>query len=799
MADKVSIMKQTPLVKTALIIVMLFFVYDCATGTDEQTSSKAKWVIMIYMCADNNLEYASIFNMNQLERVGSNQNIKILVQWDRTPGYDSSNGNWTSTKRFLVSKDDSNSIIASEEIEDLGEVNMGNTTSLVEFINWTYQKYPSERYALSLWNHGGGWLGHTYDDTSNTCLTLESLSEALKTAGFGEEKKLDLLIFDECVMGLIDIAYEVAPYTRVMIASEDVIPGTGIDFVVPLSELTNNPNMDEKELAKSIVHAYEEFYAKQYIKPYVTLAAYDMERMPSAISATDSLSSLLINCVEEDWPLIGKSLSFSESFARSDGIAQFKLASNYYDLFDIVNLIGQRSTNRDVKYAANELKNAIRGVLIAEYHGNLHPYAYGMTVYFPDDENIYRSDYPTQSRFASETHWDEFLRSYIAAEKSDEIEPFIEIDSIYPQPSNISYPARVTGNTTGNNIAYLYRSIGTWNVSNFIVLNEHQLYRYYLGYKGGRRLPEFVDGRNNIDFTWAPIIDVLTNGKKTVVAPAVPLRSHEYYFSIDGKYKSHDEPKPFPARLIFDYRTGKMISSIRLDDNDMQISEFEISTGDIFQPEFTYYDSETHEIKTMVMDEISFVNSGIWLEPQLLKEGRYSIGLYVEDLSGNGNWTWRSIDIAGQPPLHPDISVRDLFGGWEGYGPYNDTKFVFEFSDHKISEEDIQTFRMVFGLEFPLCSIWRWGRLAICAPGKEVKKAQLIYRIRNRDGHTWITVILFPENQSNPIYMAFLVDLAGNELHMRDIFESGEYLLRRSFSNFNIDMHDTFRKHYNMT
>lgn len=797
MADKVSMMASTTLVKTALIIVMLLFVYNCATGIDEQASSKAKWVIMIYMCADNNLEYASIFNMNQLERVGSDQNIKILVQWDRSPGYDSSNGNWTSTKRFLVSKDDSNSIIASEELEDLGEVDMGNMTSLVEFINWTYQNYPSERYALSLWNHGSGWLGHTYDDTSNTCLTLESLSEALKTAGFEGEKKLDLLVFDECVMGLLDTAYAMTPYTRVLIASEDVIPGTGIDFVVPLSELANNPNMDEKELAESIVHAYGKFYARQYIKPYVTLAAYDMERMPSVINATNNLSSILINCVEDDWPLIGKSLIFSESFARSDGIAQFKLTSNYYDLLDFANILGQSSTNMDIKDAADELKNAIRGALITECHGNLHPYAYGMAVYFPDDENIYRGDYPALSRFASETQWDKFLRSYIAAEENDKIEPFIEIDSISPQPSNISYPARVIGNTTGNNIAYLSRSIGKWNGSKFIILNEHQLYRYYLDYKGDRKLPEFVDGRNNIDFTWAPIIDVLTNGKKTIVAPAVPLRLHEYYFSIEGKYKSHDEPEPFSARLIFDYRTGKMVSSIRSD--NMQISEFETRTGDIFQPEFTYYDTETHEIKTVAMDEISLVDCGIWLEPQLLKEGRYSIGLYVEDLSGNGNWTWRSIDIAGQPHLRPNVSVKDLFGAWEGYGPYKDTKFVFEFSEQKISEDNMQIFRSVFGLEFPLCSIWRWGRLVIYAPEKEAKKAQLIYRIRNYDGHTWITVILFPENQSYPIYMAFLVDLAGNELHMRDIFESGGYLLKRSGSSFNRDIYDTFSRRDNMT
>ena len=779
--------KTATLVKVALIISLLFIAGETGICSNEQAPDKIKWVIMIYMAADNNLEDASILNMNQLEQVGSSEDVKIIVQWDRSPEYDSSNGNWTGTKRFLVSKDDDEEAIGSQELEDLGEVDMGDMNSLVEFINWTCRNYPADRYALSLWNHGGGWLLHTCDDTSNTCLTLRSLSDALKAAGFGEEKKLELLIFDECLMGLIDVTNEMEPYAKVMIASEDIVPGTGIDFRIPLSDLKENPAMDEREVAESIVVAYEEFYTKENPKPYATLAAYDLEEIPEVTNATSHLSAILEEHMDRVWPQIGTSLSLSESFARSDGLAQFKLEWNLYDLLDFADLISRKNIDREIDDAVDDLKTAISAAIIAEYHGSVHPFAYGMTVYFPEDEEIYRdySDYyPVASKFPIDAGWDRFLSSYIAAEQTDSIAPTIEITSISPQLCNISHPARILGNATGNNIAYMSRIIGKFEADRFVILNEHQVSRYYLDYTDDRKLPEFVDGRNNIDFTWAPVIDVLTNGKTSVIAAAYPLGMQDYYFTIDGNYERANETEPFYSRLFFDYMTGKMISAWRV--SDTAINEFEPQAGDVFTPKSIYLDSEMDEIINVELEGLTFGDCGIWLEPRPLDDGKYLIGLYVEDLSGNWNMSLRRVDIAGQPSSNPPISIRDIQGRWVGYGPYKDTKFEFEFSDTKLPEMDI----------FPLCSIWRWGTLNITTQGKEEKRPQFIYRLRNEDGHTLLTIILLPEDQEE-IYMAFLVSLEGDELHMKDIFESGGYLLRRADLNrLTIDSQRAFGTDY---
>lgn len=311
----------------------------------------------------------------------------------------------------------------------------------------------------------------------------------------------------------------------------------------------------------------------------------------------------------------------------------------------------------------------------------------------------------------------------------------------------------------------------------FAILSEHQLYRYYIRYDYNRRLPEFVDGRNNIDFTWAPMIDTLTNGRQSTVAPVASSRQKEYYYTVEGRYRSQSEPEPFSARLIFDYRTGKMISAVKL--GKTQINEFEARSGDIFTPESLYYDKKRNETRIMELGDIAIEECGIWLEHRLLDDGQYVMGLYVEDLSGNGNWSWMPVNISGQSVPAISVSLGDIIGEWSGYGPYEDTQFAFGFSEDKLSENESALLRSAYDLDFASCHIWRWGEVTVSSPGKKEKRAVGIYRLRNRDGLAWLTILLFPEGGAEPVYMEFLSDLKDGHLRLRDIFQSGEYLLKR--------------------
>ena len=140
-----------------------------------------EWTIMIFMNADNNLEGFAVGNINELEQVGSSENVNVIVQLDRSPDYDASNGDWSTTKRFYVNKDNNTEAINSRELSDLGEVDMSNPKVLEDFILFSLENYPAKHYSLILWNHGSGWEGQSNDETDNfDGMGIQELQETLK-------------------------------------------------------------------------------------------------------------------------------------------------------------------------------------------------------------------------------------------------------------------------------------------------------------------------------------------------------------------------------------------------------------------------------------------------------------------------------------------------------------------------------------------------------------------------------------------------------------------------------------------
>jgi hypothetical protein len=91
--------------------------------------------------------------------VGSSTDVQIVTQMDRCQGGYQGDGNWISARRYYVTADDDLNQINSEVVEDLGEVNMADGQTLVDFVTWAIQNYPADKYALILSDHGMGWPG----------------------------------------------------------------------------------------------------------------------------------------------------------------------------------------------------------------------------------------------------------------------------------------------------------------------------------------------------------------------------------------------------------------------------------------------------------------------------------------------------------------------------------------------------------------------------------------------------------------------------------------------------------------
>ena len=277
-------------------------------------SAEANWTFMVYMDGDCDLEESAIDDLNEMEMVGSTGDVNIIALLDRIPGYDDSNDDWTTTKLFKVTEDrDSDGVIRSTSV-DWSELNMGDPNTLADFAVWGIENYPAEHYALIIWDHGGGWKSVANDETDEDKITMPELDSALfwivDEAGI---ERLDLIGFDTCLMGQLEVANTVAPYADIMVGSEEIEDEDGWNYIPFLNTLSNHPDSTSEELATNITTSFGEYYTDIKEDPIHTLSVIDLSEIPDLISAVDAWAGAMIANMAGEWGAIGESRYYVES------------------------------------------------------------------------------------------------------------------------------------------------------------------------------------------------------------------------------------------------------------------------------------------------------------------------------------------------------------------------------------------------------------------------------------------------------------------------------------------------------
>ncbi len=377
---------------------------------DIGTVTQAKWTFMVYLDGDNNLEGAGIDDFMEMASAGSNNNVNILVQFDRISGFDSSYGNWTSAKRFRVTP--GMEPTAGSALQDIGEVNMGDPQTLIEFAQWGMTNYPADHYALVLWDHGSGWRlkpeempllkDIAFDDTSGgDGLDMPELRNAMGVLSNGGVNPLDLVGFDACLMGMIEVDNQLIPYAEVRVGSEETEPWDGWPFDTILSALVSNPNMSASDLGTAIVNDYYASYGNSQIQ-----SAVDLQTAYNALNtAVDNLATALSNGLADHHAEIATARANTQEF----------FYPTYIDLYDFADQVKQEVNDATIDAAATAVMNAVNGAVIHEQHGTSWPGAHGISIYFPESDLGYDNNYDGNTgwlQFTANTFWDEWLHLF---------------------------------------------------------------------------------------------------------------------------------------------------------------------------------------------------------------------------------------------------------------------------------------------------------------------------------------------------------------------------------------------------
>jgi hypothetical protein len=396
--------------------------------SNKNSSDIAKWTCLFYFAGDNNLADFNemLTNLEFLMRVGSTDDVHMICLLDRNGPED--------TRVVYIKRGELEDIPLSEVNASWGaEVNMGDPEVLANMAKWTFTEYPSEEQIILLSNHGGGWRGICWDDTSDgDKLDLEDLKWALAEYNDYFGRKLDILATEACLVGMVEFVYPLREYIDFFIGSEAFSFGaentTEGGFVVGnwqydlmWGELVNNPDMTPKEFCETIIYYFQP-YGPWRAPPMIpkqeasdTLSLIDTSQIRDVVTAVDDFAKALKSVFPVRRERVMGALQVTEQFSGQFDFLGISYFSNI-DLWDFADKVSKIIVLDDVQKTAAAVKTAVDSAVLAERHGEdptqgEHPGAHGLAIYMPQRESEYNDNYDLID-FAKETEWDEFIKAY---------------------------------------------------------------------------------------------------------------------------------------------------------------------------------------------------------------------------------------------------------------------------------------------------------------------------------------------------------------------------------------------------
>ena len=286
---------------------------DTISTTVVATARNPHWTVLVYLAADNNLAPFGVADLDEMERAGSNPEVQVVIQgefsatdlkYSPCPACAAPN-----TFRYRVPATGDTGIGPDLPVEVIGSRDMTQSGTLRDFVSWGRHTYPAERYALILWNHGGGYKGLIEDKTNAgpVEMTLTSLRQALVAL-----PPLDLIDFDMCLMGSADLLEMIRGTARVVSFSQDVEPGPGNPYEAMFKALQASPTAPTRSIATQWVEAYHSSYTGN--RSQTTKSAFDMSQYDAFSEAWQSVARTLTATMATNRVIVGLASQRSQKF-----------------------------------------------------------------------------------------------------------------------------------------------------------------------------------------------------------------------------------------------------------------------------------------------------------------------------------------------------------------------------------------------------------------------------------------------------------------------------------------------------
>lgn len=394
---------------------------DAALAQSSSADDKA-WTLVLYVCGDNSLSEEALIDLNEVEGAMGSVDANVLLLLDQAGNSD--------TRAYEAKHDPlgaQNEAIFSQEVplgdvygdwEGLSELDLSNPNTLLRFSQWAVTNYPADRFGLVLWDHGDGWrrLGPAQGSTKSICtdgdgeMSMPDVEWALETLETRTGTQFNLIGMDACLMGMVEVAYQLKELCEILVASEESVPKAGWDYGF-IKEITSSSPPDAKDLASHIVRYYQDAYTDGYPYPndtsYFVLTAIDVTDFGDEFIPTlDSLARLLMASMRQN------KTKLSDAYYLSYRMDGYRF---YVDFRDFMYSIAYQGISEAITEAAYAAVSAHDALIYYHRQGDSFPYCNGLSIYFEPLGSNYDDNYdgPTGFlRFTADSLWDELLNSF---------------------------------------------------------------------------------------------------------------------------------------------------------------------------------------------------------------------------------------------------------------------------------------------------------------------------------------------------------------------------------------------------
>ena len=337
------------------------------------------WTVCIYMCGTDLETEGSCATSDLLEMLAADipDDVNVLVmtggtkQWNPLEEDQAAIENGVVKEGAYVTPDSEHTQVYRIDDDRMNLVytyddnlDMGDVCTLESFLELALYYAPAEHLMVSIWNHGGGPLsGVEYDENTGNNISVSeyvAFAEALFKA---RGEKTDILGFDVCLLGNLEVALNLAPYADYMVASAETEPGCGwlYDWMSVFGDAyKENRSAEPVEVGQRIIDTFPANEGNNWSDTIgLTLAVYDLSKADELRTAFDGMAAELYAALDN--PELFSQISRRAEKVSAMCAGSFGLLDLYDFAFDMSDLLPSAKGVMEVLGSIPEGENKYHG------------------------------------------------------------------------------------------------------------------------------------------------------------------------------------------------------------------------------------------------------------------------------------------------------------------------------------------------------------------------------------------------------------------------------------------------------